>query len=176
MRIISGTLGGRRLNPPANLPVRPTTDLAKTALFNILENTFDLSEIKALDLFSGTGNIAYELASRGCVDITAVDRHPNCCRYIKETINQLKINGCEVIQTDVFKYLNYCSSSFDLIFADPPYDLDRLQELPQLILSKNLLKEEGRLIIEHPSSMDLRYEERLLEKRVYGQSAFSFFR
>lgn len=175
MRIISGTHGGIRLMAPNNLPVRPTTDLAKEALFNILQNRFDFSEISCLDLFSGTGNIAYELISRGCEDVTAVDQHSGCCKFIEATAIKLKMEGLNVIRANVFKFLTSDPGSYDLIFADPPYDLASIPDISTLVFSNNLLKPGGCLVVEHASQLKLNEQPHFKEVRKYGQSTFSIF-
>ena len=175
MRIISGTLKGRRISPPKKLPVRPTTDLSKESLFNILTNTLDYENCDALDLFAGTGNISFELASRGCKRIVSVDKHLLCCKFIIETCKALNIETIEVVKSDVFFFLKDDSEKYDFIFADPPYDLDKLIELPGIVLGNNLLKPAGIFVIEHSSTIKLGLSDRLIDFRKYGQSAFSFF-
>lgn len=175
MRIISGKHGGIRLAPPKNLPVRPTTDLSKEALFNILQNRFELSELSVLDLFAGTGNISFEFASRGCTDITAIDAHFGCCKFIADTATKLNMEGLNVQKADVFKYLGFITQPFDLIFADPPYDLSRIPELPDLVFNKQLINAGGWLIIEHASFTRLGNHPNFVEVRRYGQSSFSIF-
>jgi len=176
MRIISGKLKGIRFNPPKNLPVRPTTDMAKEALFNILQNQIDIDFIKVLDLFSGTGNISLEFASRNAVSVTSVDKNFGCYNYLKKVADEQKIDNLKVIKADVFKFLNEETEKFDLIFADPPYDLSRIPEIASLVFDKNLLVEDGILIIEHQSMQDLSNHPNFTDKRVYGYSAFSFFK
>lgn len=173
MRIISGLHKGRQLQAPAKLPVRPTTDRAKEALFNWLQHRYHLPLVKALDLFTGTGNISYELGSRGCKQITAVDQHPGCCRYVKATAQLLEL-PIQVVQADVFKYLNRAEPA-DLVFADPPYDHPALKSLPDLILQQQLVLPEGVLILEHPAHIQFELHPQLLEIRAYGQSVFSIF-
>ena len=174
MRIISGSHKGLRIQAPAKLPVRPTTDQAKEALFNILQHSLDFYEMNLLDLFSGTGNISYEFASRGCTAITAVDKHPACVQFIKETSKKLNFQ-IDVVRADVFKYLESAYEKFDLIFADPPYDLNRIPEIAERVLKNNLLKEDGLLVIEHASVQQLNYIAGFVEDRKYGSSTFSFF-
>lgn len=175
MRIISGSHKGRRLVAPGNLPVRPTTDFAKEALFNILNNLIDFEEVKFLDLFAGTGNISFEMASRGCENITSVDEHAGCYKFIKETAEQLKFKGITAYRMEVFHYLDICSEKFDLIFADPPFEFDKTHLLPKIIFEKKLLNEGGYLIIEHPKSVDLSKEEHFFQHRKYGKVNFSVF-
>ena len=150
MRIISGKHKGRRLVAPKNLPVRPTTDMCKESLFNILNNYFNFHGLKVLDLFSGTGNISYEFASRGAGPITSVDGDMGCVNYIKKTATELDLD-ISVIKSDVFKFLEKSKASYDIIFADPPYDLsqENFEKIIQLIFENEFLDEEGMLIVEH---------------------------
>jgi len=175
MRIIGGRLKGLRLNPPKNLPVRPTTDLAKEALFNILQNQVDLEGLKILDLFSGTGNLALEFASRYAQSVTAVDRSVHCIHYLKDTARQHGLNQISTFKADVFKYLEMETEQYDLIFADPPYDLNRIPEIPKVIFDKNLLCPGGMLIVEHQSLQNLSNHPNFTVQRRYGHSSFSFF-
>jgi 16S rRNA (guanine(966)-N(2))-methyltransferase RsmD len=176
MRIIGGSLKGLRLNPPKNLPVRPTTDLAKEALFNILLNQIEFEGIKVLDLFSGTGNISLEFASRGASEVVSVDRSIHCVNYLKDTSRQHKLTQIKTYREDVFKYINIETERYDLIFADPPYDLNRIPDLPKVIFEKDLLKPDGLLIVEHQSLQNLSNHPAFVEQRKYGHSSFSFFR
>jgi len=176
MRIIGGSLKGLRLNPPKNLPVRPTTDLAKEALFNILQNQIEFEDIRVLDLFSGTGNISMEFASRGAEHVVAVDRSVHCVHYLKDTARQHGLTQIKVFKDDIFKYLQLETDQFDLIFADPPYDLNRIPEIPGIIFDKNLLLPGGLLIVEHQSMQNLSKHPTFVEQRQYGYSAFSFFK
>lgn len=175
MRIIGGRLKGLRLNPPAKLPVRPTTDLAKEALFNILYNHFDFENIRVLDLFSGTGNISLEFASRGVPSVTSVDRDFGCFNYLKTTALQHGLNSIKSYKADVFKFLETETEQYDLIFADPPYDLPQLNQIAAHVFDRGLVKPDGYLIIEHPSMKKLDNHPRFLEQRKYGSSSFSFF-
>jgi len=176
MRIIGGKLKGLRLNPPNNLPVRPTTDMAKEALFNILNNQIDFEGIMMLDLFSGTGNIAMEFASRGAEQVIAVDRSIQCINYLKDTARQHKLEQISTFKADVFKYLEMETDQYDLIFADPPYDLNRIPEIPKIVFKKKLLKQGGMLIVEHQSMQNLSQQTGFVEQRKYGHSSFSFFK
>jgi len=175
MRIIGGTLRGIRLNPPKNLPVRPTTDLAKEALFNILQNQIELENIRVLDLFSGTGNISLEFASRGAAMVTTVDRNLGGINYIKDTARKYGLENIKTFKADVFKYLDVETEQYDVIFADPPYDLNRIPEIPKLVFEKNLLLPGGLLIVEHQSMQNLSNHPSFTEMRKYGHSGFSFF-
>ena len=176
MRIISGTYKGRRLTAPKTLPVRPTTDFAKEALFNILRVRYYFDEITVLDLFAGTGNISFEFASRGVQNITAVDAHIGCVQYINKVSDEFEF-PITTIKSDVNKYLEKASGKYDVIFADPPYDFstETLKELLEEIISKSLLNTEGILIIEHAKQNDLSNFPHFIEARKYGSSIFSFF-
>lgn len=176
MRIVGGYLKGRRFNPPKGLPVRPTTDFSKESIFNILGNQFDFEDIKALDLFAGTGNISYELASRGCTDITAVEKDRHCNKYIQKTAEELGIDSIEIEQDDVFAFLRNCSDQYDLIFADPPYTVNNPGEIAELIFENNLLKENGFFILEHQPKLSFEKHPRFVQQRKYGSSIFSIFR
>jgi 16S rRNA (guanine966-N2)-methyltransferase len=175
MRIIGGVLKGLRLNPPKDLPVRPTTDLAKEALFNILLNKIEFEGIKVLDLFSGTGNISLEFASRGASEVISVDRSIHCVNYLKDTARQHKLHQIKTYKSDVFKYLQLETVQYDLIFADPPYDLNQIPELSKIIFEKNLLLPGGLLIVEHQSLQNLSNHPAFVEQRKYGYVSFSFF-
>ena len=172
MRIISGTHKGRRLIAPNTLPVRPTTDRAKEALFNILENRFFFEGKNVLDLFSGTGNIAFEFASRGCEKILTVDNNPNCINYIQNTSDKLGFN-ISTIKSNCLQYLKNCKEEFNFIFADPPYDYEEYQELKNLVCEKSLVKKDGILIIEHDKETS--FEAGNVELRKYGTVHFSIF-
>lgn len=176
MRIISGRYRGKRLIAPKKLPVRPTTDMAKESLFNILNNQFYIEEIKVLDLFAGTGNISFEFASRGANSITAVDSHAGCIKYVSKINEELDFN-IDIIRSDVFQYLKRTVDKFDVIFADPPYnlDLEKFQQIPESVFSNTLLQEDGLLIIEHSPQTNLSDLPNFKEQRKYGSSIFSFF-
>lgn len=174
MRIVAGKYKGLVFQYPKNITARPTTDRAKESLFNILENKIDLDGIKALDLFTGTGNIAYELASRGADEIIAVDMSIHSVRYIKEVAKKLQTEAIKSVKADAFSFLNKCTDKFDLIFADPPYANPKLPMLPQLIFDNDLLTDGGYFILEHMTNTPIQHEY-LVDQRVYGQSAFSFF-
>jgi 16S rRNA (guanine(966)-N(2))-methyltransferase RsmD len=176
VRIISGKYKGKRLVAPKKLPVRPTTDMAKEGLFNILNNRFYFDELKVLDLFAGTGNISFEFASRGVQDITAVDSFPGCVHYISKISTELDF-PMTTIKSDVFKYLERTTEQFDLIFADPPYNFDQTQflKIPDLVFTKELLREDGLLVVEHSDQTNLSENPHFTEQRKYGGSIFSFF-
>lgn len=176
MRIVSGIHKGKKIFAPKKLPVRPTTDFAKEALFNILNNHYHFSALTVLDLFSGTGNISYEFASRGAESIVAVDGHYECVKFINKTAEELEM-PISTVKSDVFKYLSATNVTSNIIFADPPYnfEIDSLQNLVTTTFEKNLLKEGGVLIIEHSKKLDLSSVEHFTEARKYGNSVFSFF-
>jgi len=172
MRIISGKHKGRRLIAPSILPVRPTSDRAKESLFNIIQNRYYFEDKNMLDLYSGTGNIAYEFASRGCIKIMAVDNNYNCINYIEENSNSFGFD-IETIKSDCIKYLENCKQEFNFIFADPPYNYNNYKELKKIIFDKKLVKKDGLLIIEHDK--ETKFEGDNLEVRKYGNIHFSIF-
>ncbi len=176
MRIISGTHKGRRLIAPNTLPVRPTTDFAKEALFNILQNTYYFNEISVLDLYAGTGNISYEFASRGVEKIVAIDAHHGCVKYIKKTAEELDF-PIDTVKSDVIKYLSAISLKFDIIFADPPYsfEVEEFENIIGKIFQNELKNSNGIVIIEHSKNTDLSHLPQFKELRKYGGSVFSFF-
>jgi 16S rRNA (guanine966-N2)-methyltransferase len=175
MRIIGGILKGKHFDAPARLPVRPTTDKAKEALFNILFNTYDFEECEVLDLFSGTGSICIEFASRGIKSVLAVDKHPGCVAWIKSVAEQFKLDQIETQKADTFKFLAEETKKYNIIFADPPYDLPNINQIPQLVMDNNLLTDNGILIVEHPPMLKLNQYPGFTEVRKYGNSSFSFF-
>ncbi len=174
MRIISGSLGGRKLRPPVNLPVRPTTDLAKESLFNILNNWVDFEQLTVLDLFTGTGRISFEFVSRGAVEVFAIDTNNKCIGFIEKTAVEFKVDNLHAFQSDVFSFLKHTNKKFDIIFADPPYDLKNIPAIAPLVFEKQLLQPEGMLIIEHPREIDFSNHTAFLQKRTYGKVNFSF--
>ena len=183
MRIISGIYGGRRLSPPKNITARPTTDFAKESLFNLLNNRIDFEGIDVLDLFAGTGGIGIECISRGAREVTAVEIAHVQQNWIIACCKQLGIRNLSLIRGDVFKFLSACRTKYDLIFADPPYALDQIPALPDLILDhthgqqggNSILKEDGWLVIEHGKDTDFTSHPRHVETRTYGSVHFSFF-
>ena len=176
MRIISGKYKSRRITAPSKLPVRPTTDMAKEALFNILNNRYYFDEVVFLDLFAGTGNIAYEFGSRGCQNMTAVDGDFGCVQFISKIATELELN-ITAIKNDVFSFLEKTALKSDIIFADPPYDLplEDFEKIPELIFKNELLLKGGVLIIEHAKQTDLSHLPNFKNNRKYGGSVFSFF-
>lgn len=175
MRVISGKYKRRNIIPPKNLPVRPTTDMAKESLFNILSNRIDFTGLQVLDLFAGTGNMSYEFVSRGVDEVISVDTNYKCISFIKQTAEKLAMTQLKVVKQDVFKFVKSCSKKFDIIFADPPYSLENINEIAELIFENNLLNEGGLLIIEHPRTINFDNHKNLLEHRNYGSVNFSIF-
>jgi 16S rRNA (guanine(966)-N(2))-methyltransferase RsmD len=176
MRIISGKYRGKHILTPGNLPVRPTTDFAKVGLFNILKNLVDFETVSVLDLFSGTGNISYEFFSRGAVKITAVESNIRCVAFIQKTIQDLRADNLSVIRGDVFRYLSKSTETFDIIFADPPYQLETIEEIPHLIFQEKKLNENGWFILEHSKRYNFSGHPFFNQQRTYGNVNFSFFR
>jgi len=177
MRIISGQHKGRRITAPKKLPVRPTTDMAKEGLFNILNNSFHFNKLNVLELFSGSGNVSYEFASRGAISVTSVDENMDCVKFIKKTSLELDMD-ITPIKSDVFKYLERAPIKADIIFADPPYDFDdeQFKKIVDLVFEKELLNEDGVLIIEHSKHTKMDKVEHFEVGRRYGNSVFSFFK
>ena len=176
MRIISGDLGGRRINPPSKMPyTRPTTDIAKEGLFNILQNNLDFSELKTLDLFGGTGSISYELASRGASDLTIVEKDNQMHAFIKKTAEALGIENIKVVKSDVFRFIDQCQDTFDFIFAGPPYALKNIDDLPRLVFEKQLLNGNGWFILEHTPANNYENFPYFKTARNYGTTIFSIF-
>ena len=176
MRIISGRYKGRAINPPKNLRARPTTDFAKENLFNVLTNLVDFEQCDVLDLFSGTGSISYEFASRGARSVTAVEINAVHYNFIRQTAREL---GCETIypvKANAFLYLKSCPKQFDIVFSDAPYDLEGSGEIVRLVLDNGLLREGGLLIFEHSRNMDFSDRDAFWQLRSYGSVQFSFFK
>lgn len=177
MRIISGKYKGRRINAPRNLPVRPTTDMAKEALFNILNNWYYFEDISVLDLFAGTGNISFEFASRGVPHVISVDEEQKCVQFISKVSQELELN-ISPVKSEAMQYLNRAGGPFQIIFADPPYQMSQAEfaKIPQKIFATKLLTDDGVLILEHSKHMDLSGLEYFSNQRKYGGSVFSFFK
>ncbi len=176
MRIIGGKYKGRRIVPSGSFKARPTTDFARESLFNILNNRIDFEGLSVLDLFSGTGSISYEFASRGAAEVHLVERDINHVAGIRRIIKDMGMTNIKPIHIDVRAYLKTCKFIYDIVFADPPYQLKWLKELPTLISEANVLKEEGFIIVEHPKSMSFETHKLFFEHRNYGGVNFSFFR
>ena len=176
MRIISGKYKGRRITAPKNLPVRPTTDMSKEALFNVLNNHYHFAELKVLDLFSGTGNISYEFGSRGCENITSIDGDVGCINFIKKTAKEFDLN-ITAIKNDVFKFLEKHKATYDIIFADPPYGIEQkeFEKLIELVFEKELLDPAGMLVVEHSKRTKLDHMMHFSFEKNYGGSVFTFY-
>jgi len=175
LRIISGKYKGRKLNPPVNLPVRPTTDFAKTGLFNILSSRFKFENLECLDLYAGTGNISLELISRGVKSVVAVDKNSSCLRFISEVSGKLGITNLQTIKSEVIRFILNDDHSYDLIFADPPFDSADQQQIVDAVFERGLLRSNGYLIVEHASSDHLTGVHNFRFEKRYGHVAFSFF-
>lgn len=175
MRIIGGKYKGRIFTPGKKFSSRPTTDQAKEALMNILENRYDLSEMKILDLFSGTGSIGYEFISRGASEATFIEKDFRHVRFIRDTLEKLEADNAQVFCMDVFKFLKSCRQKFDIVFADPPFDFPIIKDIPDSIFDAGVLKENGLLILEHPKDYNFSGFSHFTELRKYGKVNFSFF-
>ncbi len=176
MRIIRGKYGRRRFDVPSNISARPTTDFARENIFNVLENLTDLEDADCLDLFAGTGAISFEFLSRECRHVTAVEKASTQWRFISQVAQRLNVDNFTLIRGDVFRFVATCTDKFDIIFADPPYDLPRFGEIPSLILSSKMLREGTIFVIEHSRNYDFSNLPHFLEHRVYGSVNFSIFR
>jgi 16S rRNA (guanine966-N2)-methyltransferase len=175
MRIISGTHKSRRIIAPKGLPARPTTDYAKEGLFNFIGNEFNIEENDVLDLFSGIGGITFEFASRGANKIISIDQNSGCINFIKKTTMELGFNQIRVLKSDVYRFLKKCDTQFNIIFADPPYDLKNINQIPELVFEKNLLKENGLLILEHDRNWDFSANPNFMLHKKYSNVNFSIF-
>jgi 16S rRNA (guanine(966)-N(2))-methyltransferase RsmD len=176
LRIIGGRYRGRRINPPSNFRARPTTDFAREGLFNILNNRIDFYSVIVLDLFSGTGSISYEFASRGAEAVHLVEKDLRHISGIKKILKELDLDNVKPIHIDVRTYLKACSVKYDIVFADPPYELKWLKELPDIVTEAGILKEDGFFILEHPRDISFENHRLFFEHRNYGGVNFSFFR
>ena len=176
MRIISGLHGGRKINPPTKMPyTRPTTDIAKEGLFNIIQNNLAIETLKTLDLFGGTGSISYELASRGAVNLTIVEKDTDMFEFIKTMAATLELDNLRLVKSDVFKFIDGCAEQYDFIFAGPPYALGTIDDLPLKIFEKNLLNKGGWFVLEHTPRNDYKKFEHYYTERNYGTTIFSIF-
>jgi len=175
MRIIAGKYRSRRIVPPKNLPVRPTTDRARESLFNILNNIVEFEEVNALDLFSGTGAVSFELISRGCRQVTAVDSNRQCVNWIKKAAAGFQMENIHVVMADVFRFISRPGKKYNLIFADPPYRMENISEIRHHIFENRLLENDGWLVIEHSKETDLSKQPGFHSHRKYGKVNFSFF-
>jgi 16S rRNA (guanine966-N2)-methyltransferase len=175
LRIISGKYRGRRINPPANFKARPTTDYARESLFNILANRIDFETLCVLDLFSGTGSISFEFASRGAEVVHLVEKDSRHISFIKRMADEMKFENIKPIHIDVRAYLKTCKFKYDIVFADPPYDLVWLDTLPDLVTSSGVIRKDGIFILEHPKDLSFSSHKFFFEHRNYGSVNFSFF-
>jgi len=176
MRIISGIHGGRRISPPANMPhTRPTTDIAKEGLFNIIQNNLDIASLKTLDLFGGTGCISYELASRGATEQTIVEKDPKMYAFIQKTTEILNFKHINIVKQDVFSFMQFSKEKYDFIFAGPPYALTTIDELPRMVFKQELLNKGGWFVLEHTPRNDYKKFEHYNKERNYGTTIFSIF-
>ena len=175
MQITSGFLKGRKIIFPKGLEARPTTSFSKEALFNILENKYDWENTSVLDLFAGTGLITLECISRGAKQVTSVDKSMLSIKHIQKNSNYFSIKNIETMRADVFLFLKKTSQKFDIIFADPPYDLPNIFDLKKLVFENNLLQENGVMVIEHPTRLKIKDED-TIDVRTYGQSTFTFYK
>ncbi len=176
MRIIGGEKNNLRIHAPKNFPVRPTTDRTKESIFNILNNVFDFEELSVLDLFSGTGNMAYEFASRGALEVIAVESFPKAVGFIRDTAKKLELANLHVVRADVFAFIRSSHAQYDVVFADPPYDMDNIRQIHEDIFNQDYLKPGGWLIIEHSKRDDLSDMACFAEARKYGRTIVSFFK
>ncbi len=176
MRIIGGEHGGRKISPPAKMPyTRPTTDIAKEGLFNVVQHKLDIENLVTLDLFGGTGSISYELASRGARELTIVEKDPAMFEFIKRTAAALHIENLKMVKMDVFKFIAQCTSSYDFIFAGPPYALAAIDELPKLVAEKEMLRPGGWFVLEHTPRNDYKKFPLYKMEKNYGTTIFSIF-
>jgi 16S rRNA (guanine966-N2)-methyltransferase len=176
MRIIGGQFKGRKFNPPSGIPARPTTDVAKEGLFNTLENMMDLDGIKTCDLFGGTGSISYELASRGATDLTLIERDYTSIAFMRKTVKELGMqSNFKIVKSDVFRFMHRNTESYDFIFAGPPYALENIDDIPNLIFSQNMLNPRGIFVLEHTPRNNYTQHPFFLRTKNYGTTVFSFF-
>jgi 16S rRNA (guanine(966)-N(2))-methyltransferase RsmD len=176
LRIIGGKYRGRRIDPPGNFKARPTTDFAREGLFNILNNRIDFETVNVLDLFSGTGSISYEFASRGAASVHLVEKDLKHIAGIRRIVKDMGFNNIKPIHIDVSAYLKTCSVKYDIVFADPPFDLAWMKELPDLVTQSGVINEDGFFILEHPKGLNFSSHRLFFEHRNYGGVNFSFFR
>lgn len=176
MRIIGGLHKSRRLTAPKNLPVRPTTDKTKESIFNIIDNYFNIEDIEVLDLFSGTGNMAYEFASRGAKSIVAVDKDYRCVSYIRKIAQELELDVIKTVKMDALQFITKNHNKYDMIFADPPYQMEGIDLIPDLIFDNNLLNEGGWFILEHSRDNNFEDHPLLFQTRQYGRTLLSVFK
>lgn len=176
MRIVGGKYKGRRIDPPKGIEARPTTDFAKEGLFNILQHSFPLEDIRVLDLFAGTGNISLEFLSRGAANVLSVDQDRNLFAYQQQLARKLEITDWQMVKADVFSFLATHRAQYDIVFADPPFKLEGIERIPTLVREAGLLGEDGLLIVEHPGEVNMSSDPWFWKHRPYGTVNFSFFR
>lgn len=176
MRIITGKYKGRHFDIPRTFKARPTTDFAKENIFNVLNGYIDLDGAEALDLFSGTGSITLELLSRGCSHVTSIELDRDHHRFICDCVKKLGTEACLPLRADVFRFVKSCRQQYDIVFADPPYALKELPQIPDLVFERALLKSDGILVFEHGKDHDFSQHPRFVEHREYGSVNFSLFR
>ncbi len=176
MRIITGKYKGRHFDIPRTFKARPTTDFAKENIFNVLNGYIDFDDAVALDLFAGTGSISLELLSRGCKQVISVEKDNDHARFIRQCLAKIDVHNDLLIRGDVFRFLKSCRQQFDFIFADPPYALEELPQIPDIVLNNNLLKPDGVFVFEHGKHNDFSNHPRFVEHRSYGSVNFSIFR
>ena len=176
MRIIRGKYGRRRFDVPGNLSARPTTDFARENIFNVLENLVDFEGLSALDLFGGTGAISFEFVSRGCEEVTTVEKAPVQVNFIRKVKEMLNAQNLTLVKGDVFRFIDSCEKKFDIIFADPPYDLPNFAEVPERILASKMLKDDTIVVIEHSKNYDFSALPHFTQHRIYGRVNFSIFK
>lgn len=176
MRIVGGTYGGRIIAVSKGFDSRPTTDFAKEALFNILENHFNVEDLRVLDLFSGTGSISFEFASRGCTEIDLVDMNSRSVQFIAKVASEMGMKGIHTVRMDVFRFISICKKQYHVIFADPPYDLKNIQDIPGMIFSQHILEPGGWFILEHGKSNNFKNDPHFFQERNYGSVHFSLFK
>ena len=175
MRIIGGVHKRKRINPPANISVRPTTDIAKESLFNVFNNYFDFEDLSVLDLFAGTGSISYEFASRGAKEVYAIEIDDKCVQFIRNQAKTLPFPNLNVVRDDAHHFLTICTQKFDIIFADPPFDHKKINDIHKLVFEKDLLNDDGWLVMEHGPDVNLDQLDGFFDKRKYGKVNFSIF-
>lgn len=176
MRIIGGQWGGRKIHPPSKMPyTRPTTDIAKEGLFNILQSNWQLEGLKTLDLFGGTGSISFELASRGAADLTLIEKDSRMLAFIRKTAETLGLTELKIIHSDVFRFLKNHKDQYDFIFAGPPYALENINEIPELVAAGDFLKPNGWFVLEHTPRNHYGGYPLFVMERNYGTTIFSIF-
>ncbi len=176
MRVISGIYKRRRFEVPRTFKARPTTDFAKENLFNVLQGYIDFEDgVTALDMFAGTGSISIELVSRGCDQVISIEKDPQHYAFINKVMKEVKTDKCFPLRADVFQYMERCNQQFDFIFADPPYALKNLADIPTIVFEKHLLKEDGLFVLEHGKDLSFENHPYFIEHRHYGSVNFTFF-